>query len=500
VTVDAHDHGLADATLGGNHLAPNLNRARQVWRRFTFMPPLKTSSAPIDFSPQLIAYFGTVLTLSALSVGFVPGPAFLILPTAVLSCAAFSTAYFSVSAVADIDAAWSTGIFIFLVTVLTVGPRALACVVVADAIGTAARYRVGWFRMTFNAASHMVQGTGALLVFEALKTNILVAGIAAGIADLTLNSVLLMGAISIASHKLNLRFWIKDTASFLIYELMYGLGAAAAFQLYPHQGIAAYAEILGTPLALQVFLVLLARRVHKFNEETREHQEARVRLLQQAIDASNTERERIAAGIHDGVVQDLVGLTFSLGAYGNADLSKLSSAELAELSALLGAGAETSRVATRDLRTLIIEIAAPKLKQEGLRAALDDLLHNISGNVETTLDMPEEVDSLAESQQALLYRVAQEALRNSVKYSEASHLTVGISKEEQDIVLLVADNGKGFTVVDRAKRQEEGHVGLTLLERTVKDGGGAFEIWSEPGQGTRITMRVPAKTPEKAAD
>jgi two-component system, NarL family, sensor kinase len=135
-----------------------------------------------------------------------------------------------------------------------------------------------------------------------------------------------------------------------------------------------------------------------------------------------------------------------------------------------------------------------------LRAALNDMLHNVSGHVETTLDMPEEVDSIGEGQQALLYRVAQEAMRNSLKYSEASKLSVGISKVEQDIVLLVVDNGNGFTVVDRAKRQEEGHVGLTLLERTVKDGGGEFDIWSEPGQGTRITMRVPVRAPDKTEE
>jgi signal transduction histidine kinase len=500
VTVDANTPELLGARSGANPPAPNIAGVRALWKRLIFMPPLRVSSAPIDFSAQLIIYFAVVLGLSITAVAVVPGPAFSAVPAAVLSIAAFASAYFSVSAVAEIDAAWSTVTFTYLVAVLTIGPRGLACVVILYALGHGARYKVGWFRMVFNAATHVIEGTVALLVFEGLRTNLIAAGMAAGLTDLAVNSILLMGAISIASHKLNLRFWVKATLGISAYEAVYGLGAAAAFQLYPHQGIATYVELLGTPLALQGFLVLLARRVHWFNEQNKQHQEARVRLLQQAIDASNTERERIAASIHDGVVQDLVGLAFSLGAFADIDPNSLTEEDLKAIASLMRDGAETARIATRDLRTLIIEIASPKLKHEGLRAALNDLLHNVSGNVETNLDMPEELDSIGEGQQALLYRVAQEAMRNSVKYSEASHLTVGISKEKQDIVLLVVDNGKGFTVVDRAKRQEEGHVGLTLLERTVKDGGGAFEIWSEPGQGTRITMRVPASAPGKAED
>jgi signal transduction histidine kinase len=455
-------------------------------------PPTRYSAGLVIFVSSLVVSAGL---LAWRSVG--PGPW---LPIATLAAAAAVSDYFSVVSVSVVQTGWSTTTLMLLVSVVTLGPTALLATSLGVGMGFALRYRNGWFKTAFNVALHFISVMGGYAVFRWLEPHLLAGGLLLGAVVLLAESILLFGVIGIATHQSPVSPWMRYLRSVGGYYFVYGVAAAGAAAIYPRQGFATFPETLGASLALQAFLVGLARRVHWFNEETKQHQEARVRLLQQAIDASNTERERIAAGIHDGVVQDLVGLTFSLGAYANSDLSKLSTPELAELSALLGAGAETSRVATRDLRTLIIEIAAPKLKQEGLRAALDDLLHNISGNVETTLDMPDEIDSLAESQQALLYRVAQEALRNSMKYSEATHLKVGISKEEQSIVLLVADNGKGFTVIDRAKRQEEGHVGLTLLERTVKDGGGAFEIWSQPGEGTRITMRVPARALDKAGD
>jgi signal transduction histidine kinase len=59
--------------------------------------------------------------------------------------------------------------------------------------------------------------------------------------------------------------------------------------------------------------------------------------------------------------------------------------------------------------------------------------------------------------------------------------------------LVVSDDGRGFDAVQRAGRQANGHVGLTLLEGLVKQVDGTLVVASEPGSGTRLELEVPAR-------
>jgi signal transduction histidine kinase len=167
--------------------------------------------------------------------------------------------------------------------------------------------------------------------------------------------------------------------------------------------------------------------------------------------------------------------------------------ERSRLLQLVAEGAETARRATRDLRSLIIEIAPPKLKELGLRPALEDLLINLGTGITTKLDIEEGL-ILGDSTNGLLYRVAQEAVRNSMKYSGAGHLTVEIRGHGADVVLRIVDDGRGFDPAEQAHRLQEGHVGLGLLQRTVADGGGSLRIESAPGRGTLVEIRAPVVT------
>ena len=479
------------AAQGPRH-KPGLAGIAGFWKRVSFMPPLTLSAARVRFSPLLFGYFALVVAGALASVVWLGGPRIDLVDVVALSAATLVASYFSVSSLASMDVGWSTAAAIWIAAVVTLGPRGVIAVVIADAIGFALRYRIGWFKATFNAAMHQLEAVAAYLVFVNLQRNGFLAGSLAGLVDLLVNSILLLGVIWAAHGKVSASAWLRDGLSYCAYYFVYGLAAAAVYVLHQSQGPLAYVEILGTPLALQGFLVFLARRVYRFNKETQEHQEARVRLLQQAIEASNTERERIAASIHDSVVQDLVGLTFTLGAYAGRDVGTLTEVEKVSLMRQIAEGSETARKATHDLRTLMIEIASPKLKQAGLRAAIEDLLHNVSANIKTEFTMSTEMESVSEAEQGLVYRVAQEGIRNATKYSRAHKLSVQVKKTATDITLLIVDDGKGFDQEQRLRRQGQGHVGLTLLERTVKDGGGHLEVRSQPGSGTRLTMSIPA--------
>lgn len=207
----------------------------------------------------------------------------------------------------------------------------------------------------------------------------------------------------------------------------------------------------------------------------------RERLLESAIDASDAERRRIARDLHDGVVQDLVGTAFSLTA-----LSREADTPPGTRSALDRAG-RSLRASLRSLRSLLVEIHPPDLKADGLAAALADLTAPAtSAGVRTEVTV-EDVDDASDTAVALVWRVAQEAVRNAIRHAEASTLSVRVAGRGSRLVLEIEDDGRGFTpeaVTDPA------HYGLRGLSSLVADAGGTLDVLSAPEAGTTVRLEV----------
>jgi two-component system NarL family sensor kinase len=220
-------------------------------------------------------------------------------------------------------------------------------------------------------------------------------------------------------------------------------------------------------------------------------QQERERLLQRAIDASDAERRRIARDLHDGVVQSLAGVSYSLAAAADrlADNGK-GNGEV-EVAAELRQAAADTRQSMRDLRSLIVEIAPPDLHEEGLGNALGDLLAPLAGSgVQTRLEVDERL-ALAPETQALLYRVAQEALRNATSHAGAGQVSLSLAATNGEVRIVVQDDGRGFSPEELERRRQGGHVGLKLLTGLVADAGGRLRVVSTPGEGTRVVAEVP---------
>ena len=91
----------------------------------------------------------------------------------------------------------------------------------------------------------------------------------------------------------------------------------------------------------------------------------------------------------------------------------------------------------------------------------------------------------------MLFRSVRELLNNAVKYSEAHTIEVSIVREEDQIVIVIDDNGIGFTPEDVVISTESGGFGLFSIRERLDQLGGSLEIHSSPGNGCQSILRAP---------
>jgi two-component system, NarL family, sensor kinase len=218
----------------------------------------------------------------------------------------------------------------------------------------------------------------------------------------------------------------------------------------------------------------LARRLDKAAAE-------RERLLTAAVEASAVERRRIARDLHDGVVQDLAGLSFAASA---ASRDLRDRPDLAARMESLGVGVRSS---LRALRSLLVEIYPPELRTEGLAAALDDLVAPaIAAGIDVDLRV-EDAQGADDDAIGLVWRTAQEAVRNAVRHGRPGHLRIAVTTTPESLILEVEDDGRGF---DPSAVPRDGHLGLRALRDLINEMGAELSIVSTPGSGTRLRMEV----------
>lgn len=226
----------------------------------------------------------------------------------------------------------------------------------------------------------------------------------------------------------------------------------------------------------------LARRL-------RQGQQEREQLLIRAMEASELERRRIAADLHDGVVQDLAGISLTLAAAAERDAA----GKNGEVTETLQEGATVTRESMRRLRSLLVEIYPPSLQNAGLGPALSDLLAPLRARgIRAEVEVEPDVRASADAEK-LIFRTAQEALRNVLSHSGAHSVQVHVASVDGHARLLVVDDGNGFDPAIVEQRREEGHLGLALLADRAHELGGELRIESEPGQGTTLALDVPTR-------
>ncbi|HDQ73352.1 MAG TPA: response regulator [Chloroflexi bacterium] len=266
--------------------------------------------------------------------------------------------------------------------------------------------------------------------------------------------------------------------------------------------------IRGSGHAIGVLSILLKAPAHPLNVEEMallasiaDHIGVAVEnahLRQQAQHAAILEeRERLSRELHDAVTQSLYGATLMAETGRRA----AESGDLAQTTHYLDRLGETTQQALKEMRLLVHKLRPPVLEREGLVGALQRRLDAVEkrAGVDARLLIKndgEAVVTLPANVEKALYRIAQEALNNSLRHARATTVTVQIDirsytgdgeRQAQRVTLAIIDDGRGFdpqTVIDA------GGMGLTNMRERAERLGGELTIESTPGEGTRVRVKM----------
>lgn len=271
-------------------------------------------------------------------------------------------------------------------------------------------------------------------------------------------------------------------------------GRQLLFEMYsPYQPVAARSGDLWRGFAgvtvstLLLLVVLTAPIVWRLLTRARRDESERAALLQQAVDASDVERRRIAATLHDGPVQELVATTFAAE---NAAAAAAARGE-DDIAGDVRGLASAVRGNVRALRSLLVDIYPPSLADAGIAQALADLADGLRGRgIDVTVEISPATPELPEIDQRLIYRVAQECLRNVAAHASPGRASVRLFPGEDDYVLEVTDDGPGFDPASLTQRQA-GHFGTRIIADLATEAGARLDVATAPGAGTTWRLTVP---------
>jgi signal transduction histidine kinase len=253
----------------------------------------------------------------------------------------------------------------------------------------------------------------------------------------------------------------------------------------PASTTSVWAVYLASGLALAIILVALVAAMVLYQ---RRYVALHRQYSKQLLSAQEEERAWVAREVHDDALQRVAMLAHELHETAEEPPStpdrqrQRMEAIVAEVEDL---GVMLRRVAHRLHPSLI--------DQAGLVPALQGLASDVAraSGLVVELELPAngKTPVVPRDTALILYRIAQEALRNVVRHSGAKQATLQLAMRERELELSISDRGKGFAV-DRSNPKGKG-LGMVSMAERARLADGRFEVWSEPGRGTTLRALVP---------
>jgi two-component system, NarL family, sensor kinase len=203
--------------------------------------------------------------------------------------------------------------------------------------------------------------------------------------------------------------------------------------------------------------------------------------IQAEIDTLEKERRRIASDLHDELGPLLSAVKLHINSLNTTDPDD--EAVIAKSSTYLDS-------IIRKLREISNNLMPNTLVRKGLSKAINEFIDNNRGVYGLEIKFICEYElHLNQHKEVNLYRIIQEILHNTIKHAEASLLIIKIVVEGGRLLLMTADNGKGFDYF--AKVKDNPGLGLRNLQSRAEVMGGELTCQSEPGKGTTYTIEIP---------
>jgi NarL family two-component system sensor histidine kinase LiaS len=266
-----------------------------------------------------------------------------------------------------------------------------------------------------------------------------------------------------------------------------GLGVAfsALYQYYMNSRLKAAIKKL-TLQNRQYSPITITNSEEKVSSEEVDEEELLVRE-QVRFNAVIEERQRLSRELHDAVSQQLFAISMTATAVGRTielDVQKARrQVQLIE---------EMASVAQSEMRALLLHLRPAHLDGKSLGHALTTLVGELEQKIPMQIEM--DVDHslvMRQENEDHLFRIAQEALSNALRHSKAANMLIKLYKLEQNIHLVIQDDGIGFVV----NKRKQGSYGLLTMEERVIELGGQFRIISELEEGTAIYVTIPYEPP-----
>ena len=204
----------------------------------------------------------------------------------------------------------------------------------------------------------------------------------------------------------------------------------------------------------------------------------------QLIAAQEEERSRVAREIHDDLGQKIALLSLELGQLGQKIKNSESLRQQCQ-----NLQHQIEEIST-DVHRLVYQLHPAKLYHVGLVPAIKALCFDLNESGPMRIEFRHEgaFAKLPKDVSLCVFRIAQEALRNAVKHSEAKLVRVLLVNTAKEVRMLIADEGHGF-VMNR-KTLTRG-LGFTSMRERLRIVGGTLSIRSKPSHGTRVDVSIP---------
>jgi two-component system, NarL family, sensor histidine kinase UhpB len=217
-----------------------------------------------------------------------------------------------------------------------------------------------------------------------------------------------------------------------------------------------------------------------FNEMLDRLEEERRQSATHALDAQEGERQRVARELHDEVGQSLTAVVLQLG--------RVERTVPAELRPEVAEVRETARASLEEVRQIAQRLRPEALDELGLQSALETLAERVAdqGGLRVGSRLDDRLPTLSATAELVIYRVAQEALTNTLRHARASHAVMALRADAEEVVLSVIDDGRGL-------QGRPPGAGIQGMRERAMLAGARIDIRDRAEGGVEVRLALPAE-------